>query len=54
MNSLQSALDSLITTGSVYGWRLDAMLLSAMIWVVLAGHEHLWTSFRMRPLVIRA
>jgi hypothetical protein len=37
MSSLHSLLDNLVAAGSLYGWRLDALLLGGMLWVLAAG-----------------
>lgn len=38
MNSLHSALGSLATTGTLYGWRIDAMLISGLLWATVASY----------------
>jgi hypothetical protein len=37
MSSLHSLLDDLVAAGSLYGWRLDAVLLGGMLWVLAAA-----------------
>jgi hypothetical protein len=37
MSSLHSLLDNLIAAGSLYGWRLDAILLGSILWAVSAS-----------------
>jgi hypothetical protein len=44
MSSLHSLLDSLIATGSLYSWRLDALLLGGMLWVLATGYAQVRTS----------
>lgn len=39
--SLHSFLDNLLAAGSLYGWRLDALLLGGMLWVLAVGCAHL-------------
>lgn len=34
MSSLHSLLDNLVAAGSLYGWRLDAVLLGGLLWVL--------------------
>ena len=34
MSSLHSLLDNMITAGSIYGWRLDAMLVGSILWAI--------------------
>ena len=41
MGSLHSLLDNLVAAGVSYGWRLDALLLGAMLWVLAAGSAQL-------------
>jgi hypothetical protein len=37
VSSFHSLLDHALAAGSLYGWRLDAVLLSGMLWVIAAG-----------------
>jgi hypothetical protein len=32
-NTLHSLIDSVATAGTVYGWRLDAVLLTGALWI---------------------
>lgn len=41
MSSLHSLLDNMITAGSIYGWRLDAMLLGSILWAISTSHLQL-------------
>jgi hypothetical protein len=41
MSSLHSLLDNLIAAGSLYGWRLDAILLGSILWAVSASYTQL-------------
>jgi hypothetical protein len=41
MSTLHSILDSLAATGSIYGWRIDAMLLGGLLWALAAGYTQL-------------
>jgi hypothetical protein len=41
MSSLHSLLDNTITAGSIYGWRLDAILLGSILWAVSASYTQL-------------
>jgi len=41
MSSLHSLLDNLIAAGSLYGWRLDAILLGSVLWAVSASYTQL-------------
>jgi hypothetical protein len=34
MSSLHTLLDNLLAAGSLYGWRLDAVLLGGLLWVL--------------------
>lgn len=37
MSSLHSLLDNLVAAGSLYGWRLDAIVLGGVLWAMTAG-----------------
>jgi hypothetical protein len=41
MNTLHSLLENAAAAGSLYGWRMDAMLLGSMLWALTAGSAHL-------------
>jgi hypothetical protein len=41
MSSLHSLLDNMITAGSLYGWRFDAILLGSILWAVSTGSTQL-------------
>jgi hypothetical protein len=41
MNTLHSFLENLATAGSLYGWRMDAILLGSTLWALTAGSAHL-------------
>jgi len=41
MSSLHSLLDNMITAGSIYGWRLDAILLGSFLWALSASFTQL-------------
>jgi hypothetical protein len=41
MTSLHSLLDNMITAGSIYGWRLDAILLGSILWVISTSYMQL-------------
>jgi hypothetical protein len=41
MNSLHSILGGVVSHGTIYGWRLDAMLLSGIVWIVIASYQQL-------------
>jgi hypothetical protein len=41
MTSLHSLLDNLITAGSIYGWRLDAILLGSILWAISTSYMQL-------------
>jgi len=41
MSSLHSLLDNIITAGSIYGWRLDAILLGSILWAASASYAQL-------------
>jgi len=39
MNSLHSLFSNLATAGTVYGWRVDAILLGGLLWTLAALSE---------------
>ena len=41
MSTLHSLLDNAATAGSLYGWRIDAILLGSMLWALTAGSARL-------------
>lgn len=41
MSNLHSLLDNLVAAGSLYGWRIDALVLGVMLWMVTAGSAQL-------------
>ena len=41
MNTLHSLLENVATAGSLYGWRMDAILLGSMFWALTASSAHL-------------
>jgi hypothetical protein len=41
MTSLHSLLDNMITAGSIYGWRIDAILLGSILWAISTSYMQL-------------
>ena len=41
MSTLHAIFDSLAAMGSIYGWRIDAMLLGGLLWALAAGYTQL-------------
>jgi len=41
MSSLHSLLDNVIAAGSIYGWRLDAILLGGILWALATTYSQL-------------
>jgi hypothetical protein len=37
MSTLHSLLDNLTAAGSLYGWRIDAMVLGGLLWALATG-----------------
>jgi hypothetical protein len=37
MSTLHSVLENALAAGSLYGWRMDAILLGSMLWALTAG-----------------
>jgi hypothetical protein len=44
MSSLHSLLDNLAVAGTIYGWRIDAILLGGLLWAMAAGYSQVRTS----------
>ena len=40
-NTLHSLIDSVPTAGTVYGWRLDAVLLTGALWIATSTARRL-------------
>jgi hypothetical protein len=41
MTTLHSLLDNVIAAGSIYGWRLDAILLGSILWAISTSYMQL-------------
>ena len=37
MSTLHSIFENIAAAGSLYGWRIDAILLGSMLWALTAG-----------------
>jgi hypothetical protein len=37
MSTLHSLLENMVAAGSLYGWRMDAIVLGSMLWALAAG-----------------
>jgi hypothetical protein len=44
MSTLHSLLANLAAAGTVYGWRIDALVLGGLVWVLAAGYAQVRTS----------
>jgi hypothetical protein len=44
MSTLHSLLDNLAAAGSVYGWRIDALVLGGLLWALATGYGQVRTS----------
>ena len=44
MSTLHSLLDNVAAAGSVYGWRIDAMVLGGLLWALATGYGQVRTS----------
>jgi hypothetical protein len=44
MSTLHSILDSLAAAGSIYGWRIDAMVLGGLLWALAVGYSQVRTT----------
>jgi hypothetical protein len=40
MSTLHSLLEHAAAAGSLYGWRIDAILLGSMLWALTTGPAH--------------
>ncbi|HET9849257.1 MAG TPA: hypothetical protein VFR68_11950 [Candidatus Dormibacteraeota bacterium] len=38
MRSFYSILDSILTAGTIYGWRLDAIMVGGLLWALASGY----------------
>lgn len=38
MRSLSSILDSIVTAGTIYGWRIDAIAIGGLLWALTSGY----------------
>ena len=38
MRSFYSILDSIVTAGTIYGWRLDAIAVGGLLWALASGY----------------
>ena len=41
MSTLHSLLEQAAAAGTLYGWRIDAILLGSMLWALTAGPAHI-------------
>jgi hypothetical protein len=41
MSTLHSLLENLAAAGTLYGWRMDAIVLGSMLWALAAGSAQL-------------
>jgi hypothetical protein len=44
MSILHSFLDNLAAAGSIYGWRVDAIMLGGLLWALSAGYTQVRTA----------
>ena len=44
MSTLHSLLDNLTAAGSLYGWRIDAMVLGGALWALATGYGQVRTT----------
>lgn len=49
MNGLHSIAGSVVASGTIYGWRIDAMLMSGALWILIAAAQQVRGSMS-RPL----
>ena len=41
MSSLHSLIDNIVAAGTLYGWRMDAVLLGGVVWALAAASAQL-------------
>jgi hypothetical protein len=41
MSTLHSLLDNLLAAGTLYGWRVDAIVLGGTLWLLTAGFSNI-------------
>ena len=41
MSTLHSLLEHAAAAGTLYGWRIDAIVLGSMLWALAAGPAHI-------------
>jgi hypothetical protein len=46
MSSMHSLLDNLVAAGSLYGWRIDALVLGSVLWALTAGYSQVRFAIR--------
>ncbi|HEY8678932.1 MAG TPA: hypothetical protein VIN39_09915 [Candidatus Dormibacteraeota bacterium] len=46
MSTMQSLLNNIAAAGSLYGWRLDAILLGSLLWAITISAQRLLLTFR--------
>ena len=44
MSTLHSLLDNLAAAGSIYGWRIDAIVLGGVLWALSASYTQVRTA----------
>jgi hypothetical protein len=44
MSSLHSLLDNLVVAGIAYGWRIDAIVLGALLWALTISYTQVRTA----------
>jgi hypothetical protein len=44
MSSLHSLLDNLVVAGIAYGWRIDAIVLGALLWALTVSYTQVRTT----------
>lgn len=44
-STLHSLIDNLVAAGTIYGWRLDAILISGLLWAMSSSFRQLQAAF---------
>jgi hypothetical protein len=54
MDALHSTFESIMAAAIVYGWRIDALALSVLLWIMVATYDNVKEAVavqRLRPIV---
>ena len=46
MSTIHSLLNNLVAAGSLYGWRIDALILGSVVWAATTSYSQLRFAIR--------